>query len=147
MGCGVWHDGDVCARAAGSGGACGRQRPGAAATPVAVVKALLDAGAGPLRAHACAPRLTPQKAIVEHLRTLERDGDESVPDAPGGCAKHHMKAQKQRPANAPHDMLAHVTEATERLARQRGTRRRRRSSWSTPSGGGRLGFEGSSAQL
>ena len=50
----------------------------------------------------------------------ERDGDESVPDAPGGCAKHHMKAQKHIFANALHDMLAHVTEATERLARQRG---------------------------
>ena len=64
--------------------------------------------------------MTPQKAIVEHLRTLERDGDESVPDAPGGCAKHHIKAQRHIFANALHDMLAHVTEATERLARQRG---------------------------
>ena len=41
-------------------------------------------------------------------------------NAPGGCAKHHMKAQKHIFANALHDMLAHVTEATERLARQRG---------------------------
>ena len=102
-----------CARAGGSDPELPQRR-------VAVVKALLDAGADPLRAHACAPRLTPQKAIVEHLRTLERDGDESVPDAPGGCAKHHMKAQKHIFANALHDMLAHVTEATERLARQRG---------------------------
>ena len=31
-----------------------------------------------------------------------------------------MKAQKHIFANALHDMLAHVTEATERLARQRG---------------------------
>ena len=121
MGCGVWHDGDVLCPCCWLGRSpAGGSDPELPQRRVAVVKALLDAGADPLRAHACAPRLTPQKAIVEHLRTLERDGDESVPDAPGGCAKHHMKAQKHIFANALHDMLAHVTEATERLARQRG---------------------------
>jgi hypothetical protein len=124
MGCGVWHDGDVLCPCCWLG-----RSPAGGADPelpqrrVAVVRALLDAGADPLMAHACAPTLTPQKAIVEHLRTLERDDDESLDNVQGGCQKHHMQQHRHLFANALHDMMGHVTEAVERLARQRGNTR------------------------
>jgi len=108
MGIGVWHDGDVLCPC------CWLDRmPSGFADPdlprrrVDILQALLDAGADPLRTHACAPGLTPCASVLAHLRKMADDGDDRAPptaandqhaaQAAAGnlpCEKHHLDAHR-----------------------------------------------------